>query len=275
MQRLMLAAAEQLQPLDPGLARQTYLDAFSTAQFAARFNGGVGTVEVAMAARSALRQPEEKPTHGDALLAAFVELADDYATGVPSGQGALTMLRDDPEPAMDRPRWLWQGCVLALELCDDESAYVLSDRHLRLARQTGALSELPLALGSRTPVPVFCGEMEAATSLVAEARSVHEAAGIAEAPYSALVVTAWRGRTRECEELLGVTIGEATANALDQLTEQEALDGRRELGLAFGPTSPRDLRGPTSPSVMRTTLQSISITRTAGPVGQSRALRVC
>jgi len=106
---------------------------------------------------------------------------------------------------------LWQGCVLALELWDDQSAYDLSGHHLRLARQTGALSELPLALGSRTPILVFCGDLIAAAALVEESRSVHEAAGIAEAPYGALILTGWRGQASEARELIEVTIGEATA----------------------------------------------------------------
>jgi DNA-binding CsgD family transcriptional regulator len=208
---LMLAAAQRLQPLNLRLARQTYLDAFSAAQFAARLNEGVGTAEVAGAVRSAPRRLDEAPTFGDLLLDAFVMLTEDYAAAVPLGRDALTKLRRDPGSARENLRWLWQGCVLALELWDDESAYDLSGHHLRMARKIGALSELPLALGSRTPILVFCGELTAAASLVEESRSVHEAAGIAEAPYGALVLTAWRGQAQESRVLIDVTIGEATA----------------------------------------------------------------
>ncbi len=208
---LMLAAAQRLQPLKLQVARQTYLDAFSAAQFAARLDDGVGTAEVARAVRSAPRRPDDEPTPGDLLLDAFVALTDDYATAVPLGRDALTRLRRDPDSAQENLRWLWQGCVLALELWDDESAYDLSGHHLQMARKMGALSELPLAFGSRTPVLVFCGELVAAASLVEESRSVHEAAGIAEAPYGALVLTAWRGQAREGRELIDVTIGEASA----------------------------------------------------------------
>ena len=208
---LLLAAAQRLQPLNPGLARQTYLDAFSAAQFAARLNEGVGTAEVARAVRAAPRRPDDELTPGDLLLDAFVALTGDYATAVPLGRDALTRLRRDPGSARENLRWLWQGCVLALELWDDESAYVLSGHHLQMARKTGALSELPLAFGSRTPILVFCGELAAAASLVEESRSIHEAAGIAEAPYGALVLTAWRGQAREGRELIDVTIGEASA----------------------------------------------------------------
>jgi DNA-binding CsgD family transcriptional regulator len=208
---LLLAAARRLQPLNLELARQTYLDAFSAAQFAARLNAGVGVAEVARAARSAPRRSDDEPTAGDLLLDAFVALTDDYAAAVPLGGNALERLRRDTSSASERLRWLWQGCVLALELWDDESAYALSDRHLQIARKTGALSELPLALGSHTPVLVFCGELTAAASLVEEARSVREAAGITEAPYGALILAAWRGQARVARELIEVTMREASS----------------------------------------------------------------
>lgn len=208
---LMLAAAQQLQPLNLPLARQTYLDAFSAAQFAARLNDGVGTAQVARAVRSSPRPPDGLATPGSMLLDAFVTLTEDYAAAVPLGRDALARLRSDPDSARQNLRWLWQGCVLALELWDDHSAYDLSGQHLQMARKTGALSELPLALGSRTPILVFCGELTAAASLVEESRSVHEAAGIAEAPYGALVLTAWRGQDREGTELIDVAIADASA----------------------------------------------------------------
>ena len=86
---LLLAAAQRLQPLNLQLTRQTYLDAFSAAQFAARLNEGVGTTEVARAARAAPRRPDDELTPGDLLLDAFVALTDDYATAVPPGRSAL------------------------------------------------------------------------------------------------------------------------------------------------------------------------------------------
>ncbi len=208
---LLLAAAQRLLPLNLQFARQTYLDAFSAAQFAARLGGDVSIAEVARAVRSAPRPPDDELLVGDLLLDAFVALTDDYATAVPVGRNALTRLRRDPNSARENLRWLWQGCVLALELWDDQSAYALSDHHLQMARRAGALSELPLAFGSRTPVLVFCGEFTAAASLVEENRSVQEAAGISEAPYGALILTAWRGQAREGRELIDITMREASS----------------------------------------------------------------
>jgi DNA-binding CsgD family transcriptional regulator len=208
---LLLAAARRLEPLDLQLARQTYLDAFSAAQFAARLSSGVSIVDVARAARAAPLRPEQEPTAGDLLLDAFSALTENYGSAIPACREALRRLRDDEIPSRERLRWLWQGCVLALEVWDDESAYVLSYRHLQLARKTGALSELPLALGSRTPVLAFCGEFSTAASLVEEAQSVRDAMGISEAPYGALTVAAWRGQVGEANELIEITLREAGA----------------------------------------------------------------
>jgi hypothetical protein len=41
--------------------------------------------------------------------------------------------------------------VIALEMWDDECAYLLSHHSVDIARETGTLSELALALSSRIP----------------------------------------------------------------------------------------------------------------------------
>ena len=46
-------------------------------------------------------------------------------------------------------RWLWLACRAAVDLWDDEAWDVLATRHVRLARDTGALTVLPMALWRR------------------------------------------------------------------------------------------------------------------------------
>ncbi len=205
----LLSAARRLEPLQPELARETYLDAFSAAQFAGRLNTTVAVPELAHAAREATRRTQGPLTSGDLLLLAFASLTEDYAAAVPAGRAALAGLRADAVPSRSRFRLLWQGSVLALELWDDDSANVLSKRHLQLVRTSGALSELPLALSSWIPVLVFCGELAAAAALVEEARSLQEAAGITEAAYGALTYGAWRGQERVSRELIATKMREA------------------------------------------------------------------
>jgi DNA-binding CsgD family transcriptional regulator len=61
------------------------------------------------------------------------------------------------------------------------------------------------------PVLVLCGDLDAASALVAETASVEEAIGIRSAPYGALFLSAWRGRSTETTELIDTTTRDARA----------------------------------------------------------------
>jgi DNA-binding NarL/FixJ family response regulator len=87
----------------------------------------------------------------------------------------------------------------------------LSHNNVRMARQTGTLSELALALSARTPVLVFCGEFSAAAATVAETESVEELTGISAAPYGALILRAWRGDVQQVRQLIESTTRDASA----------------------------------------------------------------
>jgi DNA-binding CsgD family transcriptional regulator len=206
---LLLAAAQRLEPLDMNLARETYLDAFSAALFGARLSTHVGVPHVARAARATLRQTHGEPSAAELLLEGLITLTDDYEAGVAPCRRALRRLTGQSTSSAERLRWLWQGCVVALELWDDETASILSEHNVEIARKTGTLSELALALSARTPVLVFCGELSAAAATVAETKSVHEATGIRAAPYGALVLAAWRGQEHEANEQISLTMREA------------------------------------------------------------------
>jgi len=101
---------------------------------------------------------------------------------------------------------MWLGTEAALHLWDDEAWHALSARYLELARASGALSELPLALSTRAYMLLFAGDLTAATSLVAEGQAVTEATGSSLAPYSAMALAAFRGRQAETAALIEATI---------------------------------------------------------------------
>jgi DNA-binding CsgD family transcriptional regulator len=208
---LLLAAAGRLETLDISVARETYVDAFSAALFGARLNGSVDVRAVAEAVRAATHPPGAEPATADLLLHALVALADDYATAVPLCRKAVKRLSVQKASARDRRRWLWQGCLVAFEIWDDEHAASLSRSSVEIARATGTLSELALALSARTPMLVLCGDLAAAATTVSETASVEEATGIRAAPYGALMVSAWRGRPRETRDLIERTEREAGA----------------------------------------------------------------
>jgi DNA-binding CsgD family transcriptional regulator len=208
---LLLAAARRLEPLDAALARETYADAFSAALFGARLNSDVGVSDVARAARAAAR-PESEPAPADLLLDALAALDADYATAVAPSRAALRKLTDAGTTPRDRLRWLWLGSVVALEMWDDDAAYALSDHGVRVARETGTLTELALALSAYAPVLVFCGDLAAASAAVTETHLVEEATRISSAPYGALILGAWQGRP-ETRTLIETTVGEARSRS--------------------------------------------------------------
>ena len=206
---LFLAAAQRLEPLDIGLARTTYVDAFSSALFGARLNERGGVREVADAVRVALRPTGEEATVADLLLNALIALADDYDGAVAPCRDAMRGLLDDEISAEERPQWSWQGCVLALEMWDADRASTLSDRGVRRARETGTLGELGLALSAHAQVLVFCGNLTEAASAVAETRAVERVTGIVSAPYGALLLAASRGHERQARQLIQRTLHDA------------------------------------------------------------------
>ena len=208
---LLLTAARRLESLDISIARETYVDAFSAAMFGARLNSSVGMPEVAEAARAAPRPQDAEPATADLLLDAFVALVDDYKTAVPRCREAVRRLSGATVSAEERLRWLWQGCIIALEIWEDEYARLLSHSSVEMARETGTLSELALALSARTPVLVLCGDLAAAAATVSETESVQEVTGIRSAPYGALILSAWRGRQDETTDLIEATEREAQA----------------------------------------------------------------
>ncbi|MDX6401562.1 MAG: hypothetical protein QOF27_2168, partial [Gaiellaceae bacterium] len=85
---------------------------------------------------------------------------------------------------------------------DADSWESLSNRHVQLAREAGALSELPLALTARIYLHLFAGELTAAASLTDEVRAAIEATGSNLAPYAALALAAFRGREAETVTLI-------------------------------------------------------------------------
>src|SRR5690349_23457080 len=80
----------------------------------------------------------------------------------------------------------------------------------RLCRETGALSELPLALNSRALMLEFAGDLVGAASLVEEVRAVTEAAGIHAGRYGAMGLAALHGNEVEASALIDSSVADAS-----------------------------------------------------------------
>lgn len=207
---LLLTAARRFESIDVDVARQTYLDAISAAAFAGRLatpGGGVLEVADAAARAPAPAKPKRAPDLLlDGLAANFV---DGYAAAVPKLRKALIAFGTHMT-ADEELRWMWLINLAALHLWDDEHWDPLSGRYLQLARTTGALSELPLALSTRAMLLLFTGDLAAASVLIDEQRAVTRATGGNLAPYAAMGLSALRGQQAETFELIEQTAREVS-----------------------------------------------------------------
>ncbi|TCC59700.1 LuxR family transcriptional regulator [Kribbella pittospori] len=205
---LLLKAAKRLEPIDIVLSRETYLDALTAAMFADRLAGPDGSSVTVARAASTTPRPQE-PSPPDLLLAGLAaNFTEGYAAGVPVLRRAVTSFGEGMSAA-EELRWSWLACVAALHLWADECWDGLSARYLELARKTGALSELPLALSMRAYLLLFAGDLGAAGELVDEIQTVTEATGSNPAPYGALAVAALRGERAEASTRIEATIADA------------------------------------------------------------------
>jgi hypothetical protein len=166
-----------------------------------RLGDGPGVSEVAEAARAApvSEQPRAIDLLLDGLATRFVE---GYSASLPPLREALRELRGVQELTEREMRWLGLGCRLAQDLWDDELWYVLATGGLRVARETGAVSVLPLAATYRAALHVQAGEFGLASALIAEADAITQATGMAPLKYASLMLIAWRGNEAEGLELI-------------------------------------------------------------------------
>ncbi len=206
---LMLSAAKQLEGLDAGLARETYLEAFTAALFVGRQSPAVG--DVARAARTAPAPPA--PARAPDLLLDGLALlvTEGYAAGTPALKRALLAFRGQDISAEEGLSWLWLAGLAAMAVWDDETWHILASRHVKLARDAGALSELPLAIRWRILLHTHAGELEQGAALIAEAQAVTDATGSQLGPHGALGLAAWRGREAEATELIQATMDAVTS----------------------------------------------------------------
>jgi DNA-binding CsgD family transcriptional regulator len=206
---LLLQAAKRLEELDGRLARDTYLDALAAATYIARRAPGSGVMEVARAALAVPPAPEPARASDLLLDGLAVRFAEGYAAGAPMLKRALKSVVGEDVRSEEALRWMWLATRTAADLWDDDAFDALASRHVELARATGALSVLPLALSQRIAAHTFAGDLTAAAPLIDELRAVTEATHGEVLSYGPLVVAVWRSDEPVASSLIAATREEA------------------------------------------------------------------
>jgi len=202
---LLLKAAKRLEPIDADLSRATYLQALCSAMFAGRLALGGGVLEVASDVEAA-PPPTRAPRAPDFLLDGLVSHYNTgYAAGLPILRKALDVFGTGMS-VEEQLRWYWVAGIVAGHVWDDDRWQMLSDQHVQLARDVGALSELPMALSSCAFILLFAGDLAEAAALVQELQAAMEATGTTLAPYAGMGLEAFCGRQAETAALVEATI---------------------------------------------------------------------
>jgi DNA-binding CsgD family transcriptional regulator len=199
---LLLKAARRLERLDVRRSRETYLDALTAAISAGRRAKGTSADAVARAAIES--RPSIKPPSASELLLDGLALlvTEGYASGTPVLKAALNAFRAEDLGIEERLRWSWLAGRAAAFIWDYDSWDVLTARQVQAARDAGALTVLPLSLGTRAVLHLFAGKLTLAASVVEQVEAVADAIGNRPAPYSALTVAAFRGREGDARQVI-------------------------------------------------------------------------
>ncbi|HEY2435674.1 MAG TPA: AAA family ATPase [Solirubrobacteraceae bacterium] len=201
---LLLEAARRLEPFDMELARESYLTALGAAIFAGHYAEGNVLLEICRAVR-ALPPPAGPPRPLDLLLEGLALLiSDGHASATPTLRRAAKALLTIP--AEDVLRWGWITTGAWFALWDEEGLRATAERNLRLVRDAGALSELPVYLSALGEASAWMGDFAGAASLITEAESVAAATGSRFPPFTALRLRALQGREAEASELIAAVI---------------------------------------------------------------------
>ena len=86
----------------------------------------------------------------------------------------------------------------------------MATREVRLAREAGALTVLPIAVSHRANVHLHAGEFAAAAALIDEAEALTQVTGAAPLRYTPLVLAAWRGRQAQAVALIEAGLRDAS-----------------------------------------------------------------
>jgi DNA-binding CsgD family transcriptional regulator len=198
--RLLLDAARRFEPVDPVLARDTYLEALWAAQGAGQLGDGVA--EAARAARSAptvVRTPRVTDLLVDGLAIRFTE---GYAAAAPMLRNVLSMVGAATGSLDDVPLSL-MAARTASELFDDDAWNRLVTRDIQHARAAGALSVLPTSLNFLAYLRTHECELAAAERLLDEADDITAATGNAQIFNGRLLLAAYRGDASMVERFGG------------------------------------------------------------------------
>lgn len=209
---LLLAAADRLRPIDPVLARETYLEALMAAMITGRLFAREHTSASAIA--EAVRDappPSDPPTSVDLFLDGLVvRLTQGHAAAAPLLKRAVDKYLEDEAAGTADPRWHDITNRVMLDLCQQDTYYTLNARQTEMLRAAGELTVLPAALTTYAGACVTAGDFTAAAELLEQSDAISTATSAPPHRSIRTYLAACRGQESQAEQLAQATIEEAT-----------------------------------------------------------------
>ncbi|WP_228430789.1 AAA family ATPase [Baekduia soli] len=198
--RELLAAAQRLEPLDPTLARDTYMEALAAALYSGRLGDPdevqtVARAILAATAADASERARDLILRGQALLA-----ADGQVAAMPVLRRAFHAFTARPPDALEL-RWMWFGSRAAQDLWEVDTLRTLAGRQVELARADGVLTVLPIALSMQILAQTIDGDLDAAEAACDEIDTIKSVTGHPLPVFSRVFLAAYRGQADEVERL--------------------------------------------------------------------------
>ena len=205
---LLLEAARRLEPLDLALARETYLSACGAAMFAGPAGADdllrVGRAVTALPSPMIDRRPIDVLLDGLALL-----ITEGRAAAAPTLLQAARSFAADDASGEESFRWGWMATAGSNALWDDDGLRAVCHQQIPLAREAGALEQLPVYLIALATAVARSGDLAAASTLVAQVDAIAEVTGTRLAPFAAkLLLASLRGSEAEVAALKRGTTGQ-------------------------------------------------------------------
>ena len=198
---MLLDAAQKLQPHDPELARETFLDAWGAAMMAGSLSDTTMR-DVSQAARSTSRASGQ-PRAADLLLEGMSTLVTSgREVAAPTLRRAIDAFLAEPLSIDRGMRWGVITSCAAVDLWDFGSWVRIIDRQEEVARDAGALASLGIILHGKGIVLAWAGDLAGAQRAGAEADVVTGATGTQIPPFGGMLLAAIRGRDGESSALL-------------------------------------------------------------------------
>jgi DNA-binding CsgD family transcriptional regulator len=214
--RILLAAAKELQSLDPLQARDTYIEALQACLVSSQLTRGTTPAEVGAAALEAAPLWRSTESIDDLLVDGFAgRFAIGYREAVPSLQQSIAGLCSESAPVAGLTRWAILGADAAADLWDVDGYRTVSMRLEKLERERGALDSLRLTLGPLGHYLMWSGRFGDAEVAHSEATEISVALGADRAIWEALKVElfAWQGHDEETRFIADLLLGELSITA--------------------------------------------------------------